>query len=80
MGPKMVPKRGPKSDQKMVHKIIPNGPKNGQDFCPIFVQIIPKNRSDPNFLAMFQGVNRPTWNPGAKMAQRRPKIASNSLR
>ena len=53
MAPKMVPKMDPKSDQKMVHKIIPNGPKNGNVFWSIFVQIIPKNRSDPNFLAMF---------------------------
>ena len=41
MGPKMVPKRGPKSDQKMVHKIIPNGPKNCQDCYPVLLACYP---------------------------------------
>ena len=41
MGSKMVPKRGPKSDQKMVHKIIPNGPKNCQDCYPVLLACYP---------------------------------------
>ena len=75
MAPKMDPKRGPKSDQKMVHKIIPNGPKNCQDCYPVLLACYPISyfgATLPHFFQKMQfRVGHPTKNRSDRSAPAR---------